>query len=137
MATVNLTEDNFNETIDNNDIVIVDYWATWCAPCRAFGPVFEKASEKHEGIVFGKVNTEEQQALAAAFNIRSIPTLMVFKEKVLVFAQPGMLPGPVLDELIGKVRELDIDEVRAKIAEEQKSEENKDEEEPRVAAAAN
>ncbi|MDZ4064264.1 MAG: thioredoxin [Coriobacteriia bacterium] len=124
MATINLTEENFNQTIENNDIVLVDFWATWCAPCRAFGPIFEKASEKHEGVVFGKINTEEQQALAAAFNIRSIPTLMVFRDKVLVFAQPGMLPGNVLDELIGKVRELDMNEIRAKIAEEEKKTES-------------
>ena len=123
MATINLTEDNFNETIENNGIVLVDFWATWCAPCRAFGPIFEKASEKHEDVVFGKINTEEQQALAAAFNIRSIPTLMVFRDKVLIFAQPGMLPGNVLDELIGKVKELDMDEVRAKVAEEEKKQE--------------
>ena len=123
MATINLTEDNFNETIENNGIVLVDFWATWCAPCRAFGPIFEKASEKHEDVVFGKINTEEQQALAAAFNVRSIPTLMVFRDKVLIFAQPGMLPGNVLDELIGKVKELDMEEVRAKIAEEEKKQE--------------
>jgi thioredoxin 2 len=120
MATTNLTEDNFNETIENNDIVLIDFWAPWCAPCRAFGPIFEKASEKNADVVFGKINTEDQQSLAAAFNIRSIPTLMVFREKVLIFAQPGMLPGPVLDELIGKVRALDMNEVRAKIAEEEK-----------------
>ena len=132
MATINLTEDNFNETIDNNGIVLVDFWAPWCAPCRAFGPVFEKTSEKHEDVVFGKINTEEQQALAAAFNVRSIPTLMVFRDKVLVFAQPGMLPGNVLDELIGKVKDLDMDDVRSKIAEEEK----KQEAQP-VAAAAN
>ncbi|MFW5739956.1 MAG: thioredoxin [Myxococcota bacterium] len=124
MATINLTEDSFNETVENNDIVIVDYWAPWCAPCRAFGPIFEKASEKHQGVVFGKVNTEEEQSIAAAFNIRSIPTLMVFKEQVLVFAQPGMLPGHVLDELIGKVRELDMEEVRAKIAEQEKKQDH-------------
>ena len=132
MATINLTEDNFNETIENNDIVLVDFWATWCGPCRAFGPVFEKASEKHEDVVFGKINTEEQENLARAFNIQSIPTLMVFREKVLIFAQPGMLPGAALDELIGKVRELDMEEIRAKIAEEEK----KQEVQP-VAAAAN
>lgn len=120
MATLNLTEDNFNETIKNNSIVLIDYWAPWCAPCRAFGPVFEKASDKHPDVVFGKVNTEEQQELAGSFNIRSIPTLMIFKDQILVFAQPGMLPANVLEELISKVQELDMDVVRAKIAEEEK-----------------
>ncbi len=133
MATINLTKDNFNQTIENNDIVLVDFWATWCAPCRAFGPVFEKASDKHDDVVFGKINTEEQQALASAFRIQSIPTLMVFRNKVLVFAQPGMLPGKTLDELIAKVKQLDMDEVQAKIHEE----EAKQKQAEAAAAAAN
>lgn len=134
MPTINLTEDTFNETIENNDIVLVDYWAPWCAPCRAFGPIFEKASEKHQEITFAKVNTEDQQGIAAAFNIRSIPTLMVFREKILVFAQPGMLPAPVLDELIDKVSALDMDEVRKAIADEQ-TKSNADDQ-PAAAAAS-
>jgi thioredoxin 1 len=118
MATVTVTTSNFQETIDKDGIVLIDYWAEWCGPCRTFGPIFEKASEDHPDIVFGKVDTEAEGELAAAFHIRSIPTLMVFRDKVLIFAQPGMLPAPVLEDLIAKVKELDMDEVRQKIAEE-------------------
>jgi len=117
MATIELTKDNFAETIQGKEIVLVDYWAKWCGPCRAFGPIFEKAAEKHPDIVFAKCDTEKQVELASALQIHSIPTLMVFKEGVLVFSQPGMLPAPVLEELIEKVRELDMDEVRKTIAE--------------------
>jgi thioredoxin 1 len=123
MATMELTADNFKDTIENNDIVLIDYWAEWCAPCLVFGPIFEKASKNHEGIVFGKVDTEKEGELASVFQIRSIPTLMVFKEGIMVFAQPGLLPEPALEELIGKVKELDMEEVRQKIAEEEKQEE--------------
>ncbi|MGB0386085.1 MAG: thioredoxin family protein [Ardenticatenaceae bacterium] len=120
MATIDITEENFNDTISDNDIVFIDFWASWCGPCRSFAPVFKRASNKHTDIVFGKINTEEQQALAGSFNVRSIPTLSIFKEKVLVFSQPGALPPPALDSLAEQVRALDMDEVRKQMAEEQK-----------------
>jgi thioredoxin 1 len=116
MATIEVTKENFNQTIDNNDTVIVDFWAPWCAPCRSFAPTYEAASEKHGDMVFAKVNTEEQQELAGAFNIRSIPTLMVFRERIIIYSSAGALPGSAFDQLIGQVRALDMEQVRAEIA---------------------
>jgi len=117
VATKNLTIDDFQSTVETSDIVLVDFWAEWCGPCKMFGPIYEKASEKHDDVVFGKVDTEDQQQLAGSFGIRSIPTLMAFREGVLVFAQAGALPEAAVEELVTQVRTLDMDEVRAKIAE--------------------
>lgn len=119
MATVELTAENFESTVGEADLALVDFWASWCGPCRMFGPVFERASEQHPDAVFGKVDTEAQQALAASFQITSIPTLMIIRDNVVVYAQPGALPESALEELIGKAQALDMDEVRASIAQRQ------------------
>ena len=119
MATIELTKANFNDTISNNDVVIVDFWAPWCGPCRMFAPTFETVSAQYPHVVFAKLNTEDQQELAASFNIRSIPTLMVFREKVIIFTQAGMLPKAGLEQVVQKSLELDMAIVHAEIAAQQ------------------
>ena len=116
MATIELTNENFNETIENNDMVIVDFWAPWCGPCRMFAPTFEAVSEQYPHVVFAKLNTEDQQELAASFNIRSIPTLMVFREKIIIFSQAGMLPKAAFEQVVQKSLEVDMAVVHAEIA---------------------
>lgn len=119
MATLELTKDNFNQTIESGKTVIIDFWAPWCGPCRAFAPTFEAVAEQHPDVIFGKINTEVEQELGAAFNIRSIPTLMVFREKVILFSQPGMLPKAALEEVVTKSLSLDMAKVHAEIAQQE------------------
>lgn len=117
MATIELTADMLEDTINNNDIVLIDFWADWCGPCKMFGPIFERAAEKHPDIAFAKCDTERHQMLAAQFGVRSIPTLAIFREQILLFLQAGALPETALDDIISKVRSLDMDDVRTKVAE--------------------
>ena len=122
MATVELTSENLEKLIEESEYLLIDFWAEWCAPCRFFAPIFEKASEKYPDMVFAKCDTEAQPEVAAAFGIRSIPTLAIFREKILLFLQPGALPEEVLEDLISQVRNLDMDKVRAEIEEKKKAE---------------
>lgn len=125
MSTVELTKENFDRTVTENEFVLIDFWASWCGPCRTFSPIYDKAAEANPDLVFGKVNTEEQPELAQAFGIQSIPTLMIVRDQVAVFAQPGALPAAALEDVIGQARKLDMDEVRKAVAAEQaKAEQN-------------
>lgn len=119
MATIEITKDTLEDTIANNDIVIIDFWAPWCGPCKSFAPIYEAVSEKHSDVVFAKVNTEDEQELAASFQIRSIPTLMIFRGQIALFSQAGVLPESGLEEVIAKTQALDMEQVRKEVAEQQ------------------
>lgn len=121
MATVTLTKDNFNEVVGGDELVLVDFWASWCGPCRAFAPVFEAAAEQHPDVVFGKVDTEAEQELAGAFGIRSIPTLLIIRDQVVLYSQPGALPEAALEDLITQAQQVDMDEVRRTVAEQEQA----------------
>jgi thioredoxin 1 len=121
LAVIEINKENFQEYVAEQGITIIDWWASWCGPCRAFAPIFEKAAARHEGVTFGKINTDEEQELGAAFEISAIPTLMVFRDRVLVFAHSGALPGEALDQVVEKTRALDMDQVRRDIAAKQQS----------------
>lgn len=121
MATVELTQTNFEDTISNNDLVLIDFWAPWCGPCRSFAPTYEQVSQKYPSVLFAKVNTDQEQALAGNFNIRSIPTLMIFREQIIIFSQAGSLPVSALEEVIKKALELDMDVVREEIAKQEQA----------------
>lgn len=121
MATVELTQTNFEDTISNNDLVLIDFWAPWCGPCRSFAPIYEQVSQKYPSVLFAKVNTDQEQALAGNFNIRSIPTLMIFREQIIIFSQAGSLPVSALEEVIKKALELDMDVVREDLAKQEQA----------------
>ncbi|WP_028312928.1 thioredoxin family protein [Derxia gummosa] len=122
MATIEVTDDSFKDVIDNNPIVILDFWATWCGPCKGFAPVFEAASEKHPDIVFGKIDTDQQQELSSGFQIRSVPTLMILRDRIMIYREAGALGAGALEKLIEEARALDMDAIRAELAELQKKE---------------